>query len=146
MKKHRNTLLRVLAVAAVAALTAGLAAGCGVGVKTVVPEKTKSPSSSPGVSPDPEAPGSDDSASLPRYQPSTVVSDSGGSLQLTSPDPVAKVTAFYDEALAQGWTIISSSKSGFNTSITAKKGNVGTSLSISTTGSGSYISLVTYPI
>jgi hypothetical protein len=76
-----------------------------------------------------------------------VVSDSPGSLQLSSPDSVQKVTAFYDNAIAQGgWSIISSSKSGSNTSITAKRGNTGTSVSISNTGSGSYISLVTYPI
>lgn len=150
MKKVAEAALLCLLVMTV--LAAGLVAGCG-GTKTVIVEKTvpssdthsKPSSTSPDISPDSKTPASD-SATLPRYQPSTVVSDAGGSLQLTSPDSVEKVTAFYDDALAQGWTVISSSKTGANTSITAKKGNVGTSLSISTTGSGCYISLVTYPI
>lgn len=87
------------------------------------------------------------SNTLPRYQPSSVVSDAPGSLQLTSPDSIQKVTAFYDDALTKGdWSIISNSKTAYSTNITAKKGSTGTTLSISATGSGTYISLVTYPI
>ena len=84
---------------------------------------------------------------LPRYMPSSVVSDSPGSLQLTSPDSIQKITAFYDNALTTGgWTIVSNSKTAYSTNITAKKGSTGTTLSISTTGSGCYISLVTYGV
>lgn len=76
-----------------------------------------------------------------------MVSDTPGSLQLTSTDSVQKVTAFYDNALSQGgWTIISTSKTAASTNITAKRGSTGTTLSISTTGTGTYISLVTYPM
>lgn len=128
----------------------GLIAGCGSGKTTVVtvPGKTTPAKSSPGVSTStPSTSPRTSSGSLPRYQPSTVVSEAAGSLQLTSPDSVQQVTTFYDSALSDGgWTIISSSKTGYSTNITAKRGSTGTTLSVSSTGSGTYISLVTYPI
>jgi hypothetical protein len=132
----------------VTVLAVGLVAGCGT-VKVTPTSTTTSPSTtSPSASSSPATSSpATGSTTLPRYQPSSVVSDTPGSLQLTSPDSVQKVTAFYDNALAQGgWSIVSSSKTAYSTSITAKRGSTGTSLSISSTGSGTYISLTTYPV
>jgi hypothetical protein len=151
MKKiNRSTLAALLFVVV---LTVALSAGCG-GSKTATTGTTPLPSTKiPSSATSPATTHSDGSApatssnSLPRYTPSSVVSDTTGSLQLTSPDSVQKVTAFYDDALAKGgWSIISSSKTGASTNITARKSGTGTTLSVSSTGAGTYISLVTYPM
>jgi len=128
----------------VTVLAVGLVAGCGSGKTTPTSTATSPSVTSPTASTSPSA----SSATLPRYQPSSLVSEATGSLQLTSTDSVQKVTAFYDSALAQGgWNIISSSKTAYSTNITARKANTGTTLSISTVGSGgAYISLTSYPM
>ena len=142
---------------AVTILVVGLVAGCG---SKTTPTSTKTsplttsptiststPASSSAVSPAQTTPTQSGSTTLPKYEPSSVVSDTPGSLQLTSPDSVQKVTAFYDKALTQGgWNIVSSSKTAYSTNITARRGSTGTTLSISVTGSGTYISLTTYPV
>jgi hypothetical protein len=76
-----------------------------------------------------------------------MVSDAGGHIQLSSPDPVSKVTDFYDNALKSGgWSVTSSTKSGYNTTIIAKRGGQGATISISAAGSsGTSISVSTYP-
>jgi hypothetical protein len=121
-----------------ATLAVTVLAGCGS-------SETSQPSTSSAASS--QSANADSAAkALPGYKPSTVVSDNPGSLQLRSPDSVAQVTAFYDKALSGGgWTIVSSSKTPASTSITAKKNGTGTTLAVSSTGSGSYISLTTYP-
>jgi len=44
--------------------------------------------------------------SLPRYQPSKVISEATGHFQLTSIDSVSKVARFYENALKnRGWRI-----------------------------------------
>jgi hypothetical protein len=127
---------RLIGLLSVTVIAIGVTAGCSSNVAQ------KSTSTSPD-----QTSTKTGSTTLPRYEPSSVVSDTTGSLQFTSPDSVQKVTAFYDNALAEGgWSIISSSKTEYNTSVTAKKGNTGTSLSISATGGGTYISLTTYPM
>jgi hypothetical protein len=75
-----------------------------------------------------------------------VVSDAGGHIQLSSPDPVSKVTDFYDNALKSGgWSVTSSTKSGYNTTIVAKRDGQGATISISAAGaSGTSISVSTY--
>jgi hypothetical protein len=152
MKKIRQSGL--VGLLFVVVLAVALCAGCG-GSKTASTGTTSSPSSAlttplspktPGTSPVQGSTPATSSNTLPRYMPSSVVSDTPGSLQLTSPDSVQKVTAFYDDALKTGWSIISSSKTAASTNITARKGTTGTTLSVSSTGSGTYISLVTYPI
>ena len=128
---------------------AGLSAGCGGTTTTTT--VTAPPST--GTSGNSQNQGttsgsaSSSSTSLPKYNPSNVVSDDPGSLQLTTSDSLQSVTAFYDNELSKGgWSIISSSKTDYSTNITAKKGSTGTTLSVSMTGSGVYISLVTYPV
>jgi hypothetical protein len=152
MKKLKVPGLAVLL--ALTILVVGMCAGCGGGNTTSLgttpftsPTSTTAVSS-PESSTSPEV-GTDDagSSTLPKYEPSSVVSDSPGSLQLTSPDSVKKVTVFYDNLLTKGgWKIVSSSKTAYSTNITATKGSTGTTLSVSVSGSGTYISLVTYPI
>jgi hypothetical protein len=108
---------------AVTILVVGLVAGCG---SKTTPTSTKT---------------------SPLTTSPTISTSTPGSLQLTSPDSVQKVTAFYDKALTQGgWNIVSSSKTAYSTNITARRGSTGTTLSISVTGSGTYISLTTYPV
>jgi len=136
-----------------------LAAGCGTKTASTgttpassltsptVASSTATSSSSPSIAPATNSTPTANSTTLPRYQPSSVVSDTTGSLQLTSPDSVQKVTAFYDKALTEGgWSIVSTSKTAYSTNITARRGSTGTTLSISATGSGTYISLVTYHV
>ncbi|HEX9033350.1 MAG TPA: hypothetical protein VF834_16040, partial [Streptosporangiaceae bacterium] len=88
------------------------------------------------------------SGSLPDYTPSTVVSRAMGHVQLTTPDSVRQVTAFYDRALSQGgWSIISASKTTYSTNITATRGHTGTTLAIASAGSlGTSISISTYHV
>jgi hypothetical protein len=148
MKKLTPAALAGLLV--MAALVAVVCAGCGSSTTTPTTPKTTTPAkTTPSTTPRSTIPSSDSSSSstLPQYQPSSVVSQATGSLQLTSPSSVQQVTAFYDNAIARGgWTIVSNSKTAYSTNITATRGHVGTTLSVSSTGSGTYISLVTYPI
>lgn len=68
---------------------------------------------------------------LPNYQPSKVISQSIGGVQLSSTDPVSKVASFYMNALkSRSWRIIYSSKSAANTNIVAMRGTTGLGISI----------------
>ena len=70
--------------------------------------------------------------SLPNYQPSKVVSEATGRIQLSSIDSVSKVASFYENALkSRGWRIVSNSKSAAETSIVAMHGNTGVGILIS---------------
>jgi hypothetical protein len=85
-------------------------------------------------------------AALPNYQPSTVVSQAGGHTQLTSPDDVSKLTAFYQNALQQGgWSISSSAKTTASTNLIAHRTGQGVTIAISNAGpAGTSISISTY--
>ncbi|HVB45895.1 MAG TPA: hypothetical protein VNF47_24740 [Streptosporangiaceae bacterium] len=143
---------RGAALAAMAVLTAVLSA-CGSGgggtSASPAPASSASPSSAPGTPAESgSAAPSRTSGSLPVYQPSVLVSKTANHVQLTSTSSVEQVTAFYDKALSEGgWTVISASKSAFSTSITAKRGTTGTTLSITAAGpAGTTISISTYPL
>jgi hypothetical protein len=86
------------------------------------------------------------SSVLAKYQPSTVVSESGGHTQLTSPDDVSKLTAFYQSALQQGgWSISSTAKTASSANFVAHKTGEGVTVAISTMGpSGTSVSISTY--
>jgi hypothetical protein len=94
---------------------------------------------SPGGQPSP--------GTVPIYQPSSVVSQAAGHTQLTSPDDVAKVTAFYQQALSQdGWGLTSTAKTATSANFVAKRSGMGATVAISTTGpTGTSISVSTYP-
>jgi hypothetical protein len=69
---------------------------------------------------------------LPNYQPSKVVSQTVGGVQLSSIDSVSKVTSFYEKVLKNGgWRIISSDKNATNTNLVAMRGTTGLGISIS---------------
>jgi len=136
-------------------LAVGLAGGLGAcsssgGSSAAPAAAAASSSAAPSDASSPASPASSsstDSGALPKYEPSTVISDAGGHIQLSSPDPVSKVTDFYDNALKTGgWSVTSSTKSGYNTTIVAKRDGQGATISISAAGaSGTSISVSTYP-
>jgi hypothetical protein len=70
--------------------------------------------------------------SLPRYQPTKVISEAAGHIQLTSTDPVGKVASFYRKTLkSRGWRILADGKNAGSTDITAMLGTTGVGISIS---------------
>jgi hypothetical protein len=69
---------------------------------------------------------------LPNYQPSKVVFEAPGGVQLRTIDSVNQVTSFYMNALKSGgWRIVYASKSAANTNIAAMHGTSGLSITIS---------------
>jgi hypothetical protein len=91
-------------------------------------------------------------ADLPVYQPSAVLSrtDVGSARTdvLLSGDSVEKVSSFYRDALDQGgWTTVSATGTlPWSTNLRAQRDKQGATIQISSTGSGSSISVTTYPI
>lgn len=86
-------------------------------------------------------------AGVPLYQPSTIVSQINGAVVLRSPDPVAKVTAFYMDAVDKGgWNSVSKTITNYNRNLTVERPGHGANISISPSGSGSLISISTYSI
>jgi hypothetical protein len=85
-------------------------------------------------------------ASIPDYQPSTVLTKSPYSTVLESPDSVSQVGAFYEGALKKdGWDIGSKSSSSYHASFTAHRTGEGASISVYPRESGSGISINTHP-
>lgn len=69
---------------------------------------------------------------LPNYQPSKVVFEASGGVQLRTIDSVNKVTSFYMNALKRGgWRIVYASRSVASTNIAAMRGTSGLSITIS---------------
>jgi hypothetical protein len=117
--------------------------------KTAAPPPSKPVTSVPaatGNSPSTGGGATVNSGLLANYQPSTVVSESGGHTQLTSPDDVSKVTSFYQNALQQGgWSISSTAKTASSANFVAHKTGEGVTVAISTMGpAGTSISISTY--
>jgi hypothetical protein len=85
-------------------------------------------------------------ATLPAYQPATVT-DVRSSTVLRSPDPVAKVSAFYVATLERaGWRTITSNLSRASARLIATKGADGVTIAISLARQGSSISVETYRV
>jgi len=69
--------------------------------------------------------------SLPRYQPSKVISEAAGHIQLSSIDPVSKVASFYRNALkSRGWRILSDGKNAGSVDMVAMLGTTGVGITI----------------
>jgi hypothetical protein len=144
-------------MAAAALLAAGLAA-CSVNTGPAAsPAATaNAPASHAPAASSPATPAShasDTSASpaatgkLPDYRPATIVSESGTTTVLRSPDSVTKVGAFYQSALANGgWDTTSSSMGSFHASFTAHRSGEGVSVSVYPRLGGSGISISRYPV
>jgi hypothetical protein len=84
-------------------------------------------------------------ATLPAYQPATVT-DVRSSTVLRSPDPVAKVSAFYAALERAGWRTITSNLSRASARLIATKGADGVTIAISLARQGSSISVETYRV
>jgi hypothetical protein len=69
---------------------------------------------------------------VPNYQPSKVIMQTIGGVQLSSMDSVSKVASFYENALKSGkWRIISIDKNAASTTMVAMRGTTGVGISIS---------------
>jgi hypothetical protein len=85
------------------------------------------------------------SASIPEYQPSSVISRSPGHVQLSSPDSVTKVGDFYKQALDRGgWHISSDASSPYSVNLVAQRSSEGATVAIASTGRGASISVSDY--
>lgn len=94
----------------------------------------------------PTASASGSIAGIPFYQPSHVVSHTGRSALLTSPDSVTKVSDYYVKVVhTDGWTTVSKSITRYNGNLTIKKSGQGATISVAPSGSGSRISTSAYP-
>lgn len=163
ISERPSTKMRAFAAAAAAAAAVGLAA-CSAPGGTPAATATKTVTQSAPTSDSTAkprhasanrsgrsggtAPVADMSAhgTLARYRPSAVVSKSAYATVLTSPDPVSKIGAFYQKALASGgWHVTSTSKSAYHASFTAHRGHQGVSISVYSRGNGSGISISTHP-
>jgi hypothetical protein len=83
---------------------------------------------------------------IPFYKPSTTRTNTGDSATLTSSSSVTKVNDFYVNAVnSGGWTTVSKSTSQFHGNLTVKKAGQGATISVAPSGSGTLISISTYP-
>jgi hypothetical protein len=155
---------RMFASMAVASLLAAGVAACsaGGGGSAAAPTKTVTASAPASQAPaassaagTPASSANDTSAGasasttgkLPDYRPATVVSDSGTTTVLKSPDSVSKIGEFYKNALASGgWDTTSSSMGSFHASFTAHRAHEGVSISVYPRFGGAGISVSRYPV
>jgi len=74
---------------------------------------------------------------IPEYKPSTVLSSVSGTTVLKSPDSVAKVAAFYENALKSGgWQWHTTARSAYSAHFEAAKGSAHAVIQISSAGQG----------
>jgi hypothetical protein len=143
----RSVLLGCGATAALAVVV-GVSA-CGA-TTTAPPSHTSSPAPSAHTSspaPSATAGAADSIKGIPFYRPSTVRSKTETSATLTSADPVTKVTDYYVSAVnAGGWTTVSKSTSAYHGNLTIKKAGQGATISVAPSGSGSLVTISTYPV
>ncbi|WP_246872551.1 hypothetical protein [Rhodococcus sp. DMU1] len=93
-----------------------------------------------------EAQGTETTDGIPAYQPSTLVSRAIGSAVLTTSDPIEQVSTFYlDFVDREGWQTVSESVTPYSTSLTIRKPGKGASISVSSGGDGTLVSISTYP-
>jgi hypothetical protein len=112
------------------------------------PTTTMRPTAPSWTTTTPASPGGSRSIAqgIPIYQPSKVVSQAPGSIMLTSPDPVDRVSDFYVDAVDHGgWQSVSENITSDSTHITVQKPGQGASISIARTGSGTVISISGHP-
>lgn len=95
----------------------------------------------------PSASGEASSAPIPVYPGATVVSRSTGYTLLRSNDSVSTVGSFYVDTLAkEGWQTISKYQGRWSVNVTAKRGHEGVTVQVNPAGSGTDISVATYPV
>jgi hypothetical protein len=102
------------------------------------------PAASPDASPGPSANGA--IKGIPFYQPSTIRGQTSTTVVLNSPDPVTKVSDYYVNVVnSGGWTTVSKSITPYSGNLTIKKSGQGATISVAPSGSGSVITISTYP-
>lgn len=83
---------------------------------------------------------------IPMYEPSETVSEATGSTVLKTEDSVEQVTKFYADFIEkENWDTVSETSSSGVGNFTIKKSGDGATISISTSGSDTLISISTYP-
>jgi len=135
------------AAAAAALLTAALGVSACGSTATSAPAHTAPATPTATSAPaSPPASTSESIKGIPFYQPSTVHSKTDTSATLTSPDPVTKVSDYYVKVLdTDGWMTVSKSITPHSGNLTVKKSGQGATISVAPSGSGSLISISTYP-
>lgn len=138
-----QSVLAAFVAAAALAATMGVSA-CGGSAAPSQPTPAAPPPAAANTSPAPSANGS--IKGIPFYQPSTVRGQTDTTAVLTSPDPVTKVSDYYLNIVnTGGWTTVSKSITQYNGNLTIKKSGQGATISIAPSGSGSVITITTYP-
>jgi hypothetical protein len=83
---------------------------------------------------------------IPFYQPSSVHSQTSSSATLSSPDPVTKVSDYYVNVVhTGGWTTVTKSLTSHSGNLTIKRSGQGATISVAPSGSGTFITINTYP-
>ncbi|MBO0875400.1 MAG: hypothetical protein J2P19_18625 [Pseudonocardia sp.] len=131
--------------AAAAALLAVVgASACGGSAAPSQPPPAAPPPTTANASPGAGASGS--IKGIPFYQPSTVRSQTEATVVLSSPDPVTKVSDYYVNMVnSGGWTTVAKSITLYSGNLTIKKSGQGATISVAPSGSGSVITISTYP-
>lgn len=158
-----RTSRRVVPAAAAALVVALAVVGCGTDdsypsesaqTTTEAARETDPPTGTAESEPGPagtetqgtEAQGTETTDGIPAYQPSTLVSRAIGSAVLTTSDPIEQVSTFYlDFVDREGWQTVSESVTPYSTSLTIRKPGKGASISVSSGGDGTLVSISTYP-
>jgi hypothetical protein len=127
-------------------VTCGIA-GCSSSSSTTAPAATTTAPAATTTAPAatttaPAATAAASSDTIPEYKPSTVLSNVSGTTVLKSPDPVDKVTAFYENALKSGgWQWHTTAQSSYSTHFEAAKDSAHAVIQISSAGQGASISV-----
>jgi hypothetical protein len=102
---------------------------------------------SSSTAPSTSAPAGGSVQGVPIYHPSTVRSKTDTTATLTSPDSVTKVTDYYVSVInSGGWDTVAKSVTQFSGNLTVKKSGTGAHISVAPSGSGSLVSISTYPV
>lgn len=121
----------------------------GPSTSTAPGSSTSSGSASPPASAQTSLPASGEASSepIPMYPGATVVNRSTGYTLLRSNDSVSTVGSFYVDTLAkEGWQTISKYQGRWSVNVTAKRGHEGVTVQVNPSGSGTDISIATYPV
>ena len=123
-------------------VTCGIA-GCSSSSSTAAPAATATAAPAATATAAPAATATVASGdTLPEYKPSTVLSNVSGTTVLKSPDPVAKIAAFYENVLKTGgWQWHTTAQSAYSTHVEAAKDSAHAVIQISSAGQGASISV-----
>ncbi|MFJ8198870.1 hypothetical protein [Streptomyces sp. NPDC096152] len=148
---RKRLLSTTVAGAAAGVLALGACSGNPEPAPTTQPPTTTATTPASPTSPaSPSSPAATPSATasgpVPAYPGATVTTHTDGFTLLHSDDSVRKVGAFYVDTLArEGWRTISKYQGEFSVNVVAQRADEGVTVQVSPTGSGTSISITTYP-